>query len=144
MDVSDLRKRILHALDNARKDAATRRTAVDEAARAYEQFLATIAVPLLRQAQAVLRAEGQLFTVHAPAESARLAADASPQTFIEFTLDTATAIPQVLGRVSLARGRQGVVVLERPLASGKIVAELVEDDAAQFLVTEIPKLIVRS
>lgn len=144
MDVSDLRKRILHALDAARKDAASRRTTVDEAALAYERFLEMIAVPLLRQAQAVLRAEQQLFTVHAPAGSTRLVSDGSPQTFVEFTLDSANPVPQVLGRVSLARARQGVVVLERPLAPGKSVADLTEDDVAQFLVTEIPKLIVRT
>jgi hypothetical protein len=144
MDVSELRKRILHALDAARKDAVTRRTEVDEASRAYEQFLENIAAPLLKQAQAVLRAEQQLFTVHTPAGSIRLVSDSAPQTFVEFVLEVSPRVPQVIGRVSLTRGRQGVVVEERPLAPGKPVAELVEDDVAQFLVTEIPKLIVRS
>ena len=144
MDVSELRKRILHALDAARKDAVTRRTEVDEASRAYEQFLENIAAPLLKQAQAVLRAEQQQFTVHTPAGSIRLVSDSAPQTFVEFILDVSPRVPHVLGRVSLTRGRQGVLVEERPLASGKPVAELVEDDVAQFLVTEIPKLIVRS
>ena len=144
MDVSDLRKRILHALDAARKDAVTRRTEVDEASRAYEQFLENVAGPLLKQAQAVLRAEQQLFTVHTPAGSIRLVSDSAPQTFVEFVLEVSPRVPQVIGRVSLTRGRQGVVVEERPLAPGKPVAELVEDDVAQFLVTEIPKLIVRS
>jgi len=143
MDVSELRKRILHALDAARKDAVTRRTEVDEASRAYEQFLENVAGPLLKQAQAVLRAEQQLFTVHTPAGSIRLVSDSAPQTFVEFVLEVSPRVPQVIGRVSLTRGRQGVVVEERPLASGKPVAELVEDDVAQFLVTEIPKLIVR-
>jgi hypothetical protein len=144
MDVSELRKRILHALDTARKDAVTRRTEVDEASRAYEQFLENIAAPLLKQAQTVLRAEQQQFTVHTPAGSIRLVSDSAPQTFVEFILDVSPRVPHVLGRVSLTRGRQGVLVEERPLASGKPVAELVEDDVAQFLVTEIPKLIVRS
>jgi len=144
MDVSDLRKRILHALDAARKDAASRRTAVDEAARAFEHFLEQIAVPLLRQAQAVLRAEHQPFTVHAPAGSTRLVSDNSTQTFLEFALDITGDQPHVLGRVSLARGRQGVVVLERPIAMGKSVVELTEDDVAKFLVVEIPKLVVKA
>jgi hypothetical protein len=143
MDVSELRKRILHALDAARKDAVTRRTEVDEAARAYEQFLENVAGPLLKQAQAVLRAEQQLFTVHTPAGSIRLVSDSAPQTFVEFVLEVSPRVPQVIGRVSLTRGRQGVVVEERPLAPGKPVAALTEDDMAQFLVTEIPKLIVR-
>jgi hypothetical protein len=144
MDVSELRKRILHALDTARKDAVVRRGEVDEATRAYAQFLDQIAGPLLKQAQAVLKAEQQLFTVHTPAGSARLVSDSSPQTFVEFVLDVSPRVPQVLGRVSLTRGRQSVVVEERPIATGKPVSALTEDDVAQFLVTEIPKLILRS
>ena len=143
MDVSELRKRILHALDTARKDAVVRRSTVDEAARAFERFLETIAVPLLKQSQDVLRAEGQSFTTHAPVGSARLVSGSSPNTFVEFTLDITPAVPQVIGRVSLARGRQAVVVEERPISTTKAVADLSDDDVAQFLVTEIPKLIVR-
>src|SRR5512134_288042 len=119
MDVSDLRKRILRALDEARTEAATRRSEVDQAQRAYEQFLETVAVPLLRQAQGILKAEGQLFTVHAPAGGAKLASDASSQTFLEFALDRANRRPIVIGRVSRTRGRQRVVVDERPIAEDK-------------------------
>ena len=67
MDTGDLRKRILRALDEAKNDAAFRRTEADAASRAYESFLQDIAVPLLKQAQGVLKAEGQLFSVNAPA-----------------------------------------------------------------------------
>ncbi len=143
MDVSDLRKRILRALDEARKDSNARRQTVDAAAAAYSEFLANIAVPLVRQAVTVLRAEGHQFTANTPAESVRLVADGSPQTFLEFELDASGAQPEVVGRVSLTRGRQGVVVEERPIAPGKAVADLADDDVAKFLVTEIPKLIVK-
>jgi len=143
MDVSDLRKRILRALDDARKDASSRRTAVDQATRAYEEFLEKIAVPLLRQTQTVLKAEGQLFSVHTPAGSARLVSDRTPQTFLELVLDTSGAMPQILGRVSLARGREGVIIQERPIAASKPIADAGEDDLAQFLVAEVSKLVVR-
>ena len=143
MDVSELRKQILRALDDARKDASSRRTVVDEAARAYTEFHENIAVPLLRQAATVLKGEGQLFTVHAPAESVRLVTEKAPDTFIELALDTSGREPQVLGRVSLSRGRQGRVE-ERPLAGGKRIVDLTEDDVAEFLLRELPKLIVRS
>ena len=143
MDVSDLRKRILRALDDARKDASARRTVVDEAARAFETFLNDIAVPLMRQAGSVLRAEGQLFSVQTPAGSVRLAADRTPETFIEIALDPATTPPQAVGRVSLARGRQGTVVDERPIAPGKTIAALTEDDVSQYLVSEVVRLVVR-
>lgn len=144
MDVSDLRKGILRALDNARKEAATRRTSVDEAAAAYAKFLDTVAVPLLKQAQSVLKAERQAFTVHAPAGSARLVSDAAPETFLEIALDSSGAKPQVLGRISLARGRQGVVVEERPIAPETPIAKLGDSDVAEFLLAAIPKLVLKS
>ena len=141
MDVSDLRKRIIRALDDARKDASSRRAVTDAAARAYETFLADIATPVMRQAALVLKAEGHPFSFETPAGTVRLVAESSPQTFIELGLDT-SATPAVIGRVSLARGRQGHVIAERPIAD-KPVDSLIEDDLSTFLVAEIPKLIVR-
>lgn len=143
MDVSELRRRILRALDEARSDAATKRGEVDAAQRAYDTFLETIAVPLLRQSQSILKAERQLFTVHSPAGGARLASDASPETFLELALEKTAAGPMVIGRVSRARGRQRVVVDERPIAEGKTVSLLTEEDFAAFLVAEIPRLVAR-
>lgn len=163
MDVSDLRKRILRALDDGQLDGAqkrgqrldevsksvqdldevSKRSERDEAQRAYEQFLSNIAVPLLRQAQGILKAEAQLYTVHAPAGSAKLASDRSPQTFLEFVLESADSRPSVIGRTSRAKGRQRVVVEERPVATGKPVAGLTDEDVAAFLVAELPKLVAR-
>src|SRR5262245_9283953 len=143
MDTSELRKRILHALDAARRDAVARRTAVDEAGRAFETFLTATAVPLLRQAQDVLRAEGQVFRVETPVGSARIVSEKTGDTFIEFVLDIKPAQPQVIGRVSVTRGRQGVIVEERPITAGTPVADLGDDDVAKFLVTEIPKLVLK-
>lgn len=143
MDVSDLRKRILRALDDARKDQSSRRGVLDEASQAYATFLQTFGVPLLKQAVSVLRAEKHSFTVNTPAGGAQLISDASPNTFLEFALDTTGPTPQVIGRVSLAHGRQGRIVEERPVAAGKPVASLTEEDVATFLVAEIPKLILK-
>jgi hypothetical protein len=143
MDVSDLRKRILRALDDARKDQSSRRGVLDEASQAYATFLQTLGVPLLKQAVQVLRAEQHGFTVNTPADGAQLISDASPNTFLEFTLDTTGPTPQVIGRVSLAHGRQGRIVEERPVAAGKPVAAVTEEDVAKFLVAEIPKLILK-
>jgi hypothetical protein len=143
MDVSDLRKRILRALDDARKDASSRRGVLDEATQAYATFLETLAVPLLKQAVQVLRGEKHTFTLNTPADGARLVSEATPNTFLEFAFDASGVVPQVIGRVSLAHGRQGRVVEERPIGAGKPIADITEDDVAQFLVTEIPKLILR-
>jgi hypothetical protein len=144
MDVSDLRKRILRALDEARKDTSARRQNVDQASAAYQQFLTGVAVPLFMQAANVLRAEGHPFSVHTPADSVRLASDRASQDFIELELDASTPQPQVLGRTTMARGGKGLAVDERPLAPGKAIQELTEDDVAQFLMTEIRRLVTRT
>ena len=143
MDVSELRKRILRALEDARKDAATRRVVVDESVKAYEEYLSAVVVPMLRQAATVINATGTTFIVHTPADTARLSAEHAPQTFIEIALDSSGDEPEVVGRISLARGRQGTVVEERPLSPGKPVARLTEGDFSNYLVAAVPKLIVR-
>jgi hypothetical protein len=144
MDVSELRKRILRAIDEARKDAADRRTIVDDSAKAYATFLDTIAVPLLRQAAQVLNADNHVFIVHTPAASARLASEKSPQTFLEVELDVSGAEPAVIGRVSVTRGRQGLVIEERPIAPNTPVAKVTEEDVSAFLVAEVPKLVLKT
>jgi hypothetical protein len=144
MDVSELRKRILRAIDDAKKDVSARRSVLDAANQAYERFLDTVAVPLLRQSAVVLKASGHLFDVHTPAGSVRLVAERSPHTFLEIALDTSQPDPEVIGRVSLTRGRQGLVVEERPVAPARPVEKLTEEDLAAFLITEIPKLVVKS
>jgi len=172
MDVSDLRKRILRALDDARKDAAARRQDADEAAKAYDVFLTAIAAPMMRQAAQVLKSitldasalepmitygtnpgmgmkitdrvpTAESFSVHTPGGSVRLASDHSPETFIEFVLQAGPDRSEVVGRVSVARGRQRQVVEERPIVEGKPVTALTEEDVSTFLVGEIPKLVVR-
>jgi hypothetical protein len=143
MDVSELRKRIVRALDEARKDSEARRTLVDASTRDFAGLLENVAVPLLRQAAGVLKSEGQLFTVHTPAASARLASDRTPESYLELVLDTTTPRPQVLGRLSIARGRQGRIE-ERPIGPGKAIADITEEDIAQFIVRELPRLIVKS
>jgi hypothetical protein len=144
MDVSLLRQQILRALDEARKDASARRVTVDQAGKAFDAFLENIATPLMRQAAAVLRAEHQSFEVQTPGGSVRLAAEYAPQTFIELELDSSGAEPQVIGRVSLTRGRQGHVIEERPVAAGKAVADVTEDDVSRFLIAEVSKLVLKS
>jgi hypothetical protein len=144
MDVSELRKRILRAIDDARHEASERRTVVAEATEAYGAFLTDVAVPLLRQAASVLNATGPAFVVHTPAGSVRLAVENAPETYLEVELDSARTHPEVVGRVSLSRGgRQGQTVEERPIAPGKPVGRLTEEDLSAFLMAEVPKLIVR-
>jgi hypothetical protein len=143
MDVSELRKRILRAIDDARRESESRRTIVDESVKAFEAFLQDTAVPLLRQAAQVLNATGHAFVVHTPAGRVRLAADKAPDTFIEIDLDRSGPVPQAIGRVSLTRGRQGVVIEERPIVADRAVSALTEDDVSAFLVAEVPRLVLK-
>ncbi len=141
MDVSELRKRIVRALDEARKEAQTERATRDSARRDFDTFLADVAVPLLRQSVTVLRAQGHQFSVETPAASARLVADGAPQTFLELALDVAGPRPRVIGRISISRGRDGVVE-ERPV-SERPIGQIGEEDLAAFLVSAIPTLVLK-
>jgi hypothetical protein len=143
MDVSDLRKRIIRALDDARKEATERRQAADEAKVAYETFLERVGGPLFKQAATVLRGEGHDYTVHTPAGSVRLVSDRSPHEFIEMELAVDGGGPHVIGRTSLLRGGRDPLIEENPVAPGKGVAQLSETDVTAFLVKEIPRLINR-
>ena len=143
MDVSELRKRIIRALDDARRDASARRTVIDAARAAYELFLNDIAVPAVRQAGAVLRAEGLQCNVDTPAGSVRLSMPGTSTAFLEIELDTTADEPQAIGRLSVPRG-SGVLIDERPIAAGKPIAELTDEDLAAYLVSAIARLVVRS
>jgi hypothetical protein len=143
MDVSDLRKRIVRALDDARKEAAVRRQGVDRASADFERFLSSIAVPLFRQAAVVLKAEGHPFTVETPTGSVRLSSDHSSETFLELELDGSGVVPQVIGRTSIDRGRRGVVVDEKPVSPGTPIAQLGDEDVSKLLVAEVHRLVAR-
>ena len=141
MDVSDLRKRIIRALDDARKEATDRRTAVDEARVAYETFLERVGGPLFKQAATVLRGEGHDYTLQTPAGSVRLVSDRSPHEFIEMELSVERGTAYVIGRTSILRGGRDPLIEELPLAPGKAITELSENDVTAFLVTHIPRLV---
>jgi hypothetical protein len=143
MDVSDLRKRIIHALDDARKEASDRRRTVDDARASFETFLERVAGPLFKQAATVLRGEGHDYTLHTPAGSVRLVSDRSADQFIEVELHVDEGKAVVLGRTSMQRGGRDAVIEERPLAAGKAISDLTENDVTVFLVKEIPRLVAR-
>jgi hypothetical protein len=58
MEVSEVRQRVLLAIERARRSATERRERIDEAADEYEQFLERIAIPLFKQVASALRPEG--------------------------------------------------------------------------------------
>jgi hypothetical protein len=142
MEVSEVRRRLRGAIEQARHQAAARRARVDAASRDYETFLAERAVPLLHTFANALSAEGQLFKVFTPAGSVRLASQKSADDFIEIVLDTDSDPPQALGRISRGRGRRNVSN-ERPIRRGTAIADLTEDDVLAFLVEEIVPFVER-
>ena len=143
MDVVELRKRIKREIDAAKQDAEARRRAGDEAHAEYGAFLAAVAVPLVKQVVVVLRGEGLGFQTFTPAESVRIVSDRSPEDFVELDLDASTSPPRVVGRVSVKRGRLGVLVEEQPLAPGRRIGEIREDDVLDFLMRAVRVLMSR-
>jgi len=132
VEVSQVRKRVQGAIAAARQQAQIRRQAAAEAERAYAVFLENVAIPVARQLAGALKAEGFGFTLFTPGGGLRLAADRGRDDFIEIALDT-TARPQVVGRISYARGSR-TIDEERPLKAGAAPDAITEEDVLDFLV----------
>lgn len=141
METSEVRKRVLQAIDRARRGAADRRARNDEAGRAYERFLDQIAIPLFRQAAGALKASSYNFTVFTPGGSVRLMSDKAAEDYIELSLDTSGPEPAVVGHTSRVRGRRGVESM-RPIAD-KSVDALTDEDVLAFLIDELGAFLSR-
>ena|SRR5436190_8915598 len=142
MEISDVRKRVKETMDRAKREAAERKTRADEANREYEAFLADVGVPLFRQIVGVLRAEGHMFTLFTPSSGVRLMSDRSGDDYIELTLDTTGARPEVIGHASRGRGRR-VLESETPLGRGGPVRDLTEEDVLAFVMKELGPFVER-
>ncbi len=71
-----------------------------------------------------------------PADTVRLVSESASEDFIELMLDRSSDPPSVSGLVSRGRGRR-LVTAERPVAEGKPIAEITEEDVLGFLIDEI-------
>jgi hypothetical protein len=141
MDVSEVRRRLKMAIDRAKRADAARRAAADAAGREYESFLDTVATPVFRMFASALTGDGLPFHVFTPAGTIRLASDKSGEDYIELALDTSRMPPEVIGRASRGRGRR-MITTERPVAEGKTVSELTEEDVLGYLLSEIDRFVV--
>jgi hypothetical protein len=142
VEISELRRRLRSALDQARRNAIAHRERSEAAARHYDAFLTSIAVPVVQQFATVLSGEGHQFIVATPADAVRLSSASSPQDYIEIALDTSEDPPEVVGRTSRGRGRR-MIASERPVRERTAVDELNEEDVIAFLLTEIVPFISR-
>ncbi len=142
MEVSDVRRRVRAAIEAGRLRAAERRARTAEAVRAYDEFLGQRAVPAFHSLAAALVGEGHLFKVFTPAGSVRLAAERSPDDFIELALDDTTDPPEVVVRTSRGRGRRMVTAVH-PLRDRAPVASLTEEDVLDYLLNAIVPFVER-
>jgi len=139
MEVSEVRRRLLHTMERARRDAGERRARVDQASHDYSVFLERIAVPLFHQVAASLKAEAYAFNVFTPGGSVRLMSDRAAEDYIE--LDASDPEPRVVGRSSRIRGRR-VLESERPIADVP-VRELTDEHVLQYVLKELEAFVDR-
>ncbi|MEW6321026.1 MAG: hypothetical protein AB1635_08050 [Acidobacteriota bacterium] len=135
-DVAMVRNRLRMAIEAARRDAAERRRRADEAARAYEAFVARVATPAFRAMATVLKAEGIPFEVMSPAGGVRLAPARSRDQGIELALDTSVDPPRPTITTTVRRGSHGTA-RERPVKGDVPIDELTEDDVIEMLLEEL-------
>jgi hypothetical protein len=142
MEISDIRRRLRHALEQAKKDSAERRARTDLAATAYDAFLRDIATPVFRMFANVAKAEGHAFAVFTPAGGVRLASERHADDFMEIWLDVSLDPPQVATRVSRVRGRD-VTTREGLLREGAPTNGLTDEDVFAFLLSSVGPLVER-
>jgi hypothetical protein len=136
-DVALIRRRIRKATEQARQDAAERRTRIHDAQRAYDEFLEARAIPAFRSVAIVLKSEGQAWEVMTPSGEVRLVPDRRRDESIALAFDATADPPQPI--VSITRGRGSRTVhAERPVKAGTpSSAALTEDDVIEMLVEEL-------
>ena len=142
MEVSEVRRRLLAAIDGARRAAQERRGRSDQAARDYEAMLTAYAIPIFHQFASALVAEGHRFKVFTPAGSVRLASESRGDDFIELALDATSDPPVVVGRTSRGRGSR-MITSERPVRDGAPVGTITDEDVLAFLLSEIAPFVER-
>jgi hypothetical protein len=132
MEISLVRKRVRDSIEQARKTAAARRTANQEATSAWEQLLEQVVTPVMQQVSQVLKSEGYGFRVITPAATVRLTSERSADDYIEVALDTAGPVPVALARVNRTRGRERFAD-EHILASGDAIPALTDERLLDLL-----------
>ena len=136
MEVSLVRNRLKRAIEAARERSQQQRHRTATAEQAYETFLQKVATPVMRQVANALKVEGYAFTVFTPGGGLRLASDRGRDDYIELALDTASNPPQVVGRISHARGSR-TMEEELPVKSGVAPDALSEEDVLAFLLAAL-------
>jgi hypothetical protein len=136
MDVAVIRKRLKSEIEQARRTAAERRDRAKTTTRAYEQFLADVAVPTFRQMATVLRAEGIPFEVQTPSGGVRLVSDRNRDDVIAVELDSTQDPPQPMIGSTRTWGSR-VMQNERPIKDRTAVERISSEDLLDRLFEEL-------
>jgi hypothetical protein len=136
LEVSHVSRRLKIAIEVTRARAQQRRQRTAEVEKAFALFLEAVATPVTRQMANALKVAGIAFTVETPGGGLRLSADRGRDDFVEFALDTSGDRPEVVGRVSQARGSR---TLDRtlPVKAGADPGAIGEEDVLEFLLVAL-------
>jgi hypothetical protein len=144
METSLVRQAVRSLLHHVKRPAAerreNRRIQTDQATHQYGVFLERIAVPLFKQVANVLRTEGYPFDVFTPQGSVRLMAERGADNYIELALDTNSAAPKLVGRVSHSRGGN-VTQTELVLNATTDIEALTEADLLGFVLSALESFV---
>jgi hypothetical protein len=133
VEVSQVRRRVTAAIEQARRNQQQRRERSAETERAYQTFLSEIAVPVTRMVAGSLKADGYPFTVATPGGGLRLTSDNRHNDYIDVGLDTSADPPEVTARINYVRGSR-TITDERPVKPGASPRDITEEDFLEFLV----------
>ena len=142
LELAQIRRRVQTRLADMKRAAAARRERAAAAERAYDTFLAQIAMPAVNAVAQSLSAEGYAFRVNTPGRTVRMVSDRSSRTYLELRLDTAGHSPQVVLEVGRERGSR-VLADDRPVGNGAQVDTLTEEDVLAALLESLEDLIER-
>lgn len=136
MEISEIRRQVRGAIEDAKRRTAERRGRVAEATRSYEQFLSGIAVPMFHAVAQALAAEGHRFKVNTPGQAVRLVPERATEDHIEVALDSERDVPAVVVRAVRGRGRR-TISTERLLAEHKSIGDISDQDLIAALAEEL-------
>jgi hypothetical protein len=141
MEVSDVRRRLRSAIDEARRRADERRVRRDDAARTWQRLLPEVAVPAFHLMASALTGEGYRFKVVTPGEAVRLTPERGEE-FIELALDTDRDDPALVLRTTRGRGRR-MISSERIFKSGAAIGTFTEEDVLAGLLDQLLPFVER-
>ncbi len=142
LDAGEIRKRLRHTIETAKREATARRAALNSEQQAFDAFLENHAVPVLRLVASALKAEGHVFQVLTPAGTVRLQSDRERDDYLEVVLDGSRATPTVIGRSSFVRGSQ-LQTAEHPIGESAIVSDLTDEDVFEWVLRMILPFVER-